>query len=101
MRHLVARMHEPGAPISRNKHFHTFDNPLGRQALEVSRRLKALQQAIAHAGAKPSVRRLEGKKLQVEISFSALRARRTTVIEEAEFELLCQLPGMSVLQGNG
>ena len=94
MRHLVARMHEPDAPLSRNKHFHTFDNPLGREALEVSRRLKALQHAIATARAVPEVKRVEGKKVQVEITLVGLRAKRTTVLDEAEFELLCQLPGM-------
>ncbi len=94
MRHLVARMHEPGAPLSRNKHFHTFDNPLGREALEVSRRLKALQQALSSAKAVPEVKRVDGKKVQVEITLAGMRAKRTTVLEEAEFELLCQLPGM-------
>jgi hypothetical protein len=92
VRHLVARMHEPGAPLSRNKHFHTFDNDLGREALAVSKRLKALSTALAAASQPPVIRRIEGtKKVRVEIQFGGVRARRTTVLEEAEFELLCEL----------
>jgi hypothetical protein len=107
VRHLVARMHEPGAPLSRNKHFHTFDNALGREALAVSKRLKALSVSLSQATSTPVVRRLASanpekptknekneKNVQVEIQFGGLRAKRTTVLDEAEFELLCDLPGM-------
>jgi hypothetical protein len=88
-------MHEPGAPLSRNKHFHTFDNALGREALAVSKRLKALCASLASATVAPVVRKVEGeKKVKVEIEFGGVRARRTTVLDEGEFELLCELPGM-------
>ncbi len=87
-------MHEPGAPLSRNKHFHTFDNALGREALAVSKRLKALSAALASATGTPAVRKVDGKKVKVEIEFGGVRARRTTVLDEGEFELLCELPGM-------
>ncbi|MFT3836153.1 MAG: hypothetical protein QM723_04035 [Myxococcaceae bacterium] len=104
MRQLVARMHEPGAPLSRNKHFHTFDNALGREALAVSKRLKALSASLAQATSAPVVRKLESdegdkknKKVQVEIQFGGVRAKRTTVLDEGEFELLCELPGMREL----
>lgn len=108
MRQLVARMHEPGAPLSRNKHFHTFDNALGREALAVSKRLKALSAALIQATSAPVVRKIEAvesdkakgnkaKKVQVEIQFGGLRAKRTTVLDQGEFELLCELPGMREL----
>jgi hypothetical protein len=90
-------MHEPDAPLSRNKHFHTFDNALGREALAVSKRLKALSTSLTSATTTPTVTRVDGKKVQMQIEFGSLRAKRTTVLDEAEFELLCELPGMRAL----
>ena len=40
---LILRLHHPSQPLSRNRHFATFDTPEGRAALRISRRLKSLQ----------------------------------------------------------
>ena len=47
VRKLVLRLFDEGAPLSRNRHFHTFDSPEGKQAMRISRRLRALQLDIA------------------------------------------------------
>jgi hypothetical protein len=98
VRRLVERMHDPGAPLSRNRHFHVFDSPEGRVALRLSRRLKALQAdllAAQHEGTAPTATfsKAEGV-VKVEIRFTHLRSLRLTTLSEAEFELLCLLPGV-------
>ena len=37
VRRLVERLQDPEQPLSRNRHFHTFDSPEGRTALRVFR----------------------------------------------------------------
>lgn len=102
VRRLVERLHEPGKPLSRNRHFHTFDNPLGKAALKVSRMLTALARDVAAAkaaGQAVSVARIDaGDEVRVELKISTRpRGVRTTRLEPAEFELLCALPGMREL----
>ena len=100
VRRLVERLHDPERPLSRNRHFHTFDNPLGKAALKVSRMLTALSRDIAAAqaaGQPPQVQRLvDGDAVRIELKLKVpkLKGVRTTRLEPAEFELLCALPGM-------
>ncbi len=99
VRRLVERLFDPAQPLSRNRHFHTFDNVEGRAALRVSRRLKALQRDLAtcaRAGGTSQVHtsRGEGDAVKVELRLDSLKAHRVTLLEEAEFELLCRLPGV-------
>ena len=99
VRQLVERLHDPSRPLSRNRHFHTFDNPLGRAALRVSRRLKALQKdvlACRDGGGRVTATRGAGPggEVVVEVRLEKLRSRRTATLETAEFELLCELPGV-------
>ena len=96
---MVERLHEPGQPLSRNRHFHAFDNPLGRQALTVSKRLRALEAELARlhrGGARAIVRRVGGAEtprcLEIELVFSAIKGRRITRLEADELELLCAMP---------
>ena len=102
VRKLVLRLFDEGAPLSRNRHFHTFESPEGKQAMRISRRLKALQLDIAkcrEAGGDSRVlatRDGEGV-VKVEIRLQHLRSTRMTVLDEMEFELLRQLPGVSAL----
>jgi hypothetical protein len=100
VRRLVERLHDPTAPLSRNKHFHAFENAEGRAALKISKRLKALQQDIARCfaeGHRPVARQLKesGGAVRMEISLQRLHARRLTQLEPAEFELLWALPGVA------
>lgn len=103
VRRLVERLHAPAQPLSRNRHFHTFDNPLGRTALKVSRVLKALQKdllACRAEGGVPQVSRLiteTGER--VELKLPRHKGLRTTRLEPAEYELLCALPGVKEALG--
>lgn len=100
VRKLVLRLFDEGAPLSRNRHFHTFESPEGKQAMRISRRLKALQLDIAkcrEAGGESKViatRDGEGV-VKIEIRLEHLRSKRLTTLDEMEFELLRQLPGVS------
>jgi hypothetical protein len=49
VRRLVKRLLEEGRPLSRNRHFHTFDTPEGRTALRTARRLRALHRDVLRA----------------------------------------------------
>jgi hypothetical protein len=99
VRRLIQRLHEPDSPLSRNRHFHTFDNPEGRSALKTSRRLKALQKDILACLAEGRTARFtrhadaEGN-YRVELTLDRIRGRRMSMLEPAEFELLNELPGV-------
>ena len=100
VRRLVERLHDPSTPLSRNRHFHAFENPQGRAALRISKRLKALQKDIARCfaeGSKPVARKLREPDgaVRMEIELTRLHARRLTQLEQAEFELLWALPGVA------
>ena len=100
VRRLVERLTDPSRPLSRNRHFHTFESPEGRAALKTSRRLQSLQRDIvasASEGRRPRVRRSEGPdgKIEVELLFEAVKGRRISRLQDAEYELLLALPGVS------
>ena len=42
----MERLHDPARPLSRNRHFQTFDTPEGRMALKVYRRLNSIHKDI-------------------------------------------------------
>lgn len=99
VRRLVERLHDPTRPLSRNRHFHTFDTPEGRSALKVSRRLKSLQRDImaCHKEGRPArfARQLgEDGETRIELLMERIRGRRVSMLQDAEFELLAQLPGV-------
>lgn len=99
VRKLVLRLFDEGAPLSRNRHFHTFDSPEGKQAMRISRRLKALQLDIAKCreagGASRVVVTKDGAGVvRVEIKLEHLRSTRLTTLDEVEFELLRGMPGV-------
>ncbi len=94
---LVLRLFDEGAPLSRNRHFHTFETEEGRRALRISRRLKALRADIARCRAEggESVVKTEadGDAVRVQIHLRSLRSTRQTTLEWAEYELLQRLLG--------
>ena len=99
VRRLVERLLEPSLPLSRNRHFHTFETPEGKRALTVARRLRGLARDVRRCldrGVPPEVRR-EGTAgdLRVELRFDDLGGRRTAFLTGEEFALLLRLPGMS------
>lgn len=100
VRRLVERLHDPTRPLSRNRHFHTFDTPEGRSAMKVSRRLKSLQRdimACLKEGSRARFSRQVGPDGQTRIELQMLRiqGRRVSLLQDAEFELLAQLPGVT------
>jgi hypothetical protein len=99
VRKLVVRLFDEGAPLSRNRHFHTFESPEGKSAMRISKRLRSLQQdiiACRAAGAPVKLVRAQRERGQLilEITMSHLKSRRLTTLDEDEFELLCRLPHM-------
>lgn len=100
VRRLIQRLHHPSQPLSRNRHFHTFDTPEGRRALRISRRLKSLQNdvlACAREGRRARFARqpeMDGQ-VRVELILERIKGRRVSVLDEAEFGLLCELPGVT------
>src|SRR5262245_28192323 len=99
VRRLIQRLHHPSGPLSRNRHFHTFSTPEGQRALQVSRRLRSLQRDILtcadDGGVAVSIAR-KGEKGQrcVELTLQRVNGRRVSLLEEDEFELLRELPGV-------
>jgi hypothetical protein len=103
VRQLVQRLHAPGAPLSRNRHFHTFETPEGRAALRISRRLRSLARDIqACAGEGGRVRCTpsepgEAGEVKVQLTLERLSGRRTSLVTRDEFELLRDLPGVAAV----
>jgi hypothetical protein len=102
VRRLIQRLLEPGQPLSRNRHFHTFNNPDGKRALRISRRLKALQKSIVacreHGGTTQLVR-LEATDdsdgaARIEIRLESIKGHHVAYLGEDELELLAELPGV-------
>src|SRR5260370_1364608 len=95
VRRLVERLADPKQPLSRNRHFHTFESPEGRAAMKIFRRLKALKKdmgACEAAGGTCSVMsEARGEKVIVEVRLLRIRSRRTVVLEQAELDLLQRL----------
>jgi hypothetical protein len=99
VRRLVERLHDPARPLSRNRHFHTFDTPEGRSALKVSRRLKSLQRDIMACRKEGSAARFFRQvgpdgETRIELQMERIQGRRVSLLQDAEFELLAQLPGV-------
>src|SRR5262245_1564318 len=96
VRRLVQRMSDPKRPLSRNKHFHTFESPEGKAAMKIFRRLTALKKDIAECeksgGSYKVSRHVEDGKVRVDITLERIRSRRTVTLEPAELELLEGLP---------
>jgi len=99
VRRLIRRLHEPGQPLSRNRHFHTFETPEGRRALRTSRRLRALQRQILECQSEGGVLRVQrseggGDELRIELRIHRANGRCVSRLGEAELELLSELPGV-------
>lgn len=99
VRRLVTRLSETDRPLSRNKHFHTFDTPLGRRALKLSRQLRSLAQDIVAQAGQGGALQLERQtepdgKVRILLHLSRLKAKRTAFLSEGEWELLLQERGV-------
>lgn len=96
VRRLVQRMSEPSRPLSRNRHFHTFESPEGKAAMKLFKRLTALKRDIAECeksgGSCTITKHEDDGKVRVEVILAQLKSRRTVTLEPAELELLRGLP---------
>ncbi len=102
VRRLVERLFDPAKPLSRNKHFHTFDNDEGRLALRTWKRLKGLAADLKACAAEGGTSRIETSEnadgdVVVALRLERLKSSRTTRLDAAEYELLRRLPGVKEL----
>jgi hypothetical protein len=99
VRRLVQRLNDPSRPLSRNRHFHTFETPEGRAALRTSRRLRSLQKDILACHREGGRARFapapepDGTH-RVELSLERVKGRRTAMLAQAEWELLTEMAGV-------
>jgi hypothetical protein len=99
VRRLIQRLHDPAKPLSRNRHFHTFDNADGRYALKTSRRLMALQRDILACQREGKAARFvrltdEEGTCRIELRLERIKGSRVSMLKDTEFELLTELPGV-------
>lgn len=91
---LVERLTQDGPPLSRNRHFHTFETPEGKKALRIARRLRSVAEDLDRAAGPPQIR--EGARVRLEIPLRD--GSRVAWLSPAEWSLLRKmrpLPGDS------
>jgi hypothetical protein len=99
VRRLVQKLNDPSQPLSRNRHFHTFESPEGKVALKVSRRLLALGKDLLACRSEGRVAQItrqvdpEGH-CRLELILDRVHGRRLSLLDEEELELLAELPGV-------
>jgi len=89
---LVERLHAEGRPLSRNKHFHSFEGG-ARRALRIDRHLRDLEthlEALRARNEPPRVRWLPGDGVQVVISDPRLSVVRTATLTAEEVAIVRQ-----------
>jgi hypothetical protein len=100
VRRLVEHLVAEGQPLSRNRHFHTFETPEGRTALRTARRLRALRRAILRAAEEGGqVELLEGESggqlERSELRISSPVGTHRAFLSKDEWALLLGLPGLA------
>ena len=91
---LVERLTDDGPRLSRNRHFHTFLTPEGRQALRIARHLRSVARDVAQARTAPRCVRVEDRvRIEIELGDGV----RTAWLERDEFEILRRMEGMGAL----
>lgn len=88
---LVERLTGGGPTLSRNRHFHVFVTPEGRQALRIARHLRSVARDIAASESAPRCVR-EADRVRVEVDVDG--GVRTAWLCPDEFELLRRMPGV-------
>lgn len=88
---LVERLTAEGPPLSRNRHYHTFVTPEGREALRIARHLRSVARDIAAAGDQPLVEKDEGR---VRVRIPVQAGVRTAWLEWDEYRILQRMPAV-------
>jgi hypothetical protein len=104
VKRLVERLISEGRPLSRNRHFHTFDSKEGRTALRMARRLRALSRDITRcleAGGTVSLQVHTGhaSSRALELCIAQKVGTHRAFLSKEELELLRGLPGLSEALG--
>lgn len=94
---LVERLTREGPPLSRNRHFHTFESPEGKKALRIARRLRSVAADVERASGTPEIR--EGTRVRLEIPLKD--GVRIAWLSPAEWRLLQRMPPLSTRSGQG
>ena len=94
---LVERLTDDGPRLSRNRHFHTFVTPEGKQALRIARHLRSIASDIAAARGAPRYEQVDGR-VRVDIEVAA--GVRSAWLERDEFRILCRMPGVRAALGD-
>ncbi len=92
---LVERLHEAARPLSRNKHFHSFEPGETRRALRIDRHLRDLEHHLAtlmERGERPRVRALPDGGVQLVLLHPTLAVVRTATLSFEEARLLAEHP---------
>ena len=100
VRRLVERLLEEGRPLSRNRHFHTFDTPEGRVALRTARRLRALGRDVTRClaeGGQVSLKPRPGQPAAraLELCIAQKLGTHRAFLSLEELELLRARPGLA------
>jgi hypothetical protein len=93
---LVARMRRDG--YSRNRNFGAFVEARADRARRIFRHLAALEQALGEDDAEVTLER-SPRGVRLQVSFSAIRARREAFLTHEEFALLCESEAVRVRLG--
>jgi hypothetical protein len=104
VRRLVKRLLEEGRPLSRNRHFHTFDTPEGRTALRTARRLRALHRdvlrALAEGGGVQLLTHPQHPKPRTEeVCLLYKVGTHRAYLSVDELQLLREMPGLALALG--
>jgi len=105
VRRLVERLLTEGRPLSRNRHFHTFDTPEGRTALRTARRLRALARDVTRClagGGRVSLQARPGHApaRALELCIAQRVGTHRAFLSQEEVELLRALPGLALALGS-
>ncbi len=93
---LVERLTSDGPRLSRNRHFHTFGTPEGKQALRIARHLRSVARDICAARQAPTLA-TEDHRVRVEIAVDS--GVRTAWLERDEWEILRRMPSVRAALG--
>jgi len=99
VRRLVENLLVEERPLSRNRHFHTFETPEGRSALRIARRLGALRKSVLLCAAEGGDVQLGEKGppdtgARRELRIARAGGNHRAYLSEDELALLRALPGV-------
>ena len=95
---LVERLTSDGPRLSRNRHFHTFGTPEGKQALRIARHLRSVARDISASRRAPTLA-ADDQRVRVEIAVQS-GGIRTAWLDRDEWEILRRMPSVRAALGD-